>query len=36
MYSRILIGRISLVGKGGRIGGRGTIEHHGKEYIEEC
>jgi hypothetical protein len=22
--------------KGGRIGGRGTIEHHGKEYIEEC
>jgi molybdate transport repressor ModE-like protein len=21
--------------KGGRIGGRGTIEHHGKEYIEE-
>jgi len=21
--------------KGLRIGGRGTIEHHGKEYIEE-
>jgi len=21
--------------KGGRIGGRGAIEHHGKEYIEE-
>jgi ribosomal protein S27AE len=35
MYSRILIKRIWLAGrKGGRIGGRGTIEHHGKEYIE--
>jgi hypothetical protein len=25
----------SLAGKGGRIGGREMLEHHGKEYIEE-
>jgi hypothetical protein len=28
-----LIRRISLAGKGLRIGGRGMPEHHGKEYI---
>jgi hypothetical protein len=36
IFSRILIRRISCLGRGLRIGGRGMLEHHGKEYIEEC